>query len=194
MARDLFVNGECMVSVRGNISTISTVTQLGLAQDPIEITVNHQHMDVGVDAWGGRRIPPEIQYFLSDAVIRMNLVHIDRDRLDDCLRLSMGGVATVGLVPRTGTRMMNNGVLYGSANSLIELRLSSPVGLKRWRFPAAYLTGPPVEFPLGTERSIIRLTWRAVPHPETTALDPWGGGTGSSNAILWSHPSSDTGL
>ena len=188
MARDFFTNGETMVSVRGNLATILISTQLGLAQDPIEITINHQHMDVGVDAWGGRRIPPEIQYFLSDATIRMNLVHIDRDRLDDCLRLSMGGVATVGLVPRTGTRMMNNGALYSSANSLIELHLSSPVGGKIWRFPAAYLTGPPVEFPLGTERSIIKLTWRAIPHPAIgTILDPWGGGTGSTGAILWSH-------
>ena len=204
MARNLFINGESMVYVRGPSGDAdiggSSLTQLGLAGDPIQVQLGLRHRDVIVDAWGPE-IPMDVQTFLSDVIINMNLVHFERDILDACLRLSMGGVATVGLLGRAGRRL---GAAVGgpglapftAGNSYIGLIIDSPVAGKVWRFYSTYMTGTPVNFPLGTERSIVAVQFRAIHYTD----DPWGGslthggtdGTGSLNAKLWDHPATAT--
>lgn len=195
MARDIFVNGETMVLVKGpaDSPTLSATQQLGLADGGIRVRLNSNHLDVNADAWG--RAPFEIQYLLSDVTITMPLVHFDRTFLDECLRLSMGGgQGAVGRTSRAGRRMGGNVPQFAVGNSFIGLILSSPVGEKPWRFWYTYLAGSPMEFPLGNERSVVQLTWRAVPYTN----DPWGGGSaqpstvagaGADEAIIWDHAS-----
>ena len=73
--------------------------------------------------------------------------------------------------------------LYSAGNSYIALGILSPVGNIPWRFYASYLTGNPITYPLGTEKSLVQMNWRAIPY----AQDPWGGGTGAQGVILYDH-------
>lgn len=187
MARDFFINGESLVLVKGRAdSAIGALTQLGLSDGPIRVTLDHRHMDIQVDAWGGE-IPPEVQYKLSSVSVSMNLVHFDRAVLDVCLAESMAGVVTIGSVGRAGARMGNGLPRFAAGgvngNHYIGLNIVSPIAGYPWRFLFSYLTGPPMEFPLGTERSVVQLNWRAIPY----TVDPYGGGTGSLNSPLWDY-------
>ena len=203
MARDFFINGESMVSVRGAAGTsIATVQQLGLADSPIVVTLDGRYLDVIVNAWG-TDLPAEVQYMLSSANISMTLVHVDRSILDVCLQESMGGIAaggttdgggvtTPGQVSRAGARLGNNAARFAATNHYISLGIQSPVASKPWTFYYTYLTGPPMEHPLGVERSIIRVNFRAIAFTN----DPWGGGTAQPNTVagtgakgakLWEH-------
>jgi len=188
MARSFFINGETMVSVKGNINTtISSSTQLGLADGPITVTPDFRHRDINVDAWGNTEIPADVQVFLASVGVRITLIHFDRAVLDTVLAESLGGMnGAVGQMPRAGTLMGGNGLArFAAGNHYIGLNLSSPVGNKPWRFFYSYLTGPPVEFPLGTEKSVAVVNFRVIPY----AADPWGGGTGALGALLWDYNS-----
>lgn len=187
MARDYKINGESMVAVKSNpLSTIGSLTNLGLSDGPIIWTPNYRHMDIAVDAWGGDQgPPPEIQCFLADVTIRMTLVHFDRGVLEECMRLSLGGGGAEGTLPRAGSRMGNGAARFAAGNNFIGLNISSPVEGRPMRFLFAYLTGPPVEYPVGTRRSVVACNWRAVPY----TVDPWNGGVGAQGTVLWDHTS-----
>ena len=79
--------------------------------------------------------------------------------------------------------MGGNVARFAAGNNFIGLNLTSPVASKPWRFYFAYLVAPPATFPLGTEKSIIGLQWRAIPF----TVDPWQGGSGALGQILWDH-------
>lgn len=191
MARDFFINGECLVSIRGAAGTaIAAATELGLADSPITVTPNFKHQDIAVDTFGGAKgPPPEIQYFLSDVTVSMNLVHFDRTVLDEVWRLSMGGATTIGTLPRAGSRMGGNVARYAAGWNFVSLRLTSQVGNKPWHFRSAYIVagGGGGGFPLGTERSVVPIQWRVVPYVQ----DPWGAGAGSSGVVLWDYTAGD---
>lgn len=180
MARDFYINGESMVTVKGRSdSAIGSLSQLGLSADPIVVTCNFQHQDINVDAWG--KAPADVQWMLADAMISMTLVHFDMTVLRTCVLLSMGGASNEGQVGRAGTRMGGNYARFAAGNNYIGLNIASPVVALPWRFYFAYLANNPITFPLGTERSLVRLTWRAVPY----VTDPWNGGLGATNAYIW---------
>ena len=184
MARDFQINGECLVRVKSRSdSNIGSLSELGLAQDPITVSMEFSHRDIKVDAWGAP--PPEIQFMLGTVSVSMNLIHLDRDVLDTCIRLSMGGAAAVGQLPRAGARMGGNVARFAVGNNFIGLNLSSPVQNKPWRFYYAYLANPPMSVPLGTEKSVYNLQWRVVPY----TTDPWQGGSGASGQVLWDYVS-----
>lgn len=159
MARDYFINGETMVSVNG--------AQLGLSEGPVVVSLNLHHLDIKVNSFGD--VPPECQFMLAEANVRMTLVHVDRGVLDTAIASSMGG-ASIGQMPRAGTRMSGN---------YISLSISSPVGSKPWTFPSAFMTQSPMEFPLGAERSLIVCTFRAIPHVADPAT--------AAGAVLWTY-------
>lgn len=192
MARDFYINGESMVSVKGNVNTtISALTQLGLATDPITVTFDTRYKDMIVDAWG-QFIPTDVQYFLSSVTIKMNLIHYDQAVLDVCLRESMGGIGVIGQTGRAGQRFGGNVGRFAAGNHYIGLNLLSPVQNKPFRFYYAYMIGPAEVLTLGTEKSIASVTWRAVPYTN----DPWGGGsaqpttspsTGALGAVIWDN-------
>jgi len=191
MARDFFINGETMVLVKGNVaSAIPTLTQLGLCDSPVRITFNFKYKDINVDSWGNTEVPTDVQCYLTDANIQTQLVHYDQPVLEACMNESLGSAVTIGTMQRTGTRMGNNAARFSAANSYIGLNLTSPVAGLPWRFWYAYMVGPPITIPLGTERSLTVVNWRAIPYTN----DPWGGGTaqpgtaagtGSFGAVLF---------
>lgn len=186
MARDFFINGETLVQVKSNTaSSISSLSELGLAEGEIRCVPGFRHMDIIVNAWGNGQVPPEVQFMLSDITIQMTLVHVDTTVLRECVRLSMAGASAEGTLPHTGARMGNNAARFAAGNNYIGLNLTSPIGGLPWRFLTAYLTGPPFDWPLGTERSVVTCNWRAIPY----TTDPYNGGNGSLGAILWDHSS-----
>jgi len=187
MSRDLFVNGETMVYVKGRAdSGIGAIQQLGLAEGPIKVSLDFKHKDVNLDAWGGE-VPAEVQFMLASASVSMSLIHFDRSILDVCLMESMAGAPAIGQLRRAGSRMGNNLPRFAGGGELgnhyIGLNLSSPIGNKPWRFFYSYMTGPPIDFPLGTEKSVVGVNWRVIPYIQ----DPWNGGLGADGAILWDH-------
>lgn len=195
MARDYQINGATMVSVKGRSdSLIGSLTQLGLPFSPIRVSPTFAQKPITLDAWGGI-VPNEIQAMLAAVTITMDLIHFDRTVIDLCMIESMGGAPAIGSTAAAGVRLGNNlprfaasttadanGIIR-SGNHFIGLNLSSPVGLKPWRFYSAYLTGSPIEFPLGTEKSVVQMVWQAIAYTP----DPWNGGLGAAGAIIWDH-------
>lgn len=187
MPRQYFINGESMITVKGTVSSplIASVVQLGLTQDPIRIMEDFHHEDIRVDAYG-KHNPPELQMFGSQALLSMNLVHYDPLVLQECIRLSMGGTngaASEGQQSRAGTLMGGNQPLYAALNNYISVNILSPEGGVPWLFYACYLANRPVEYPLGTERSVVQLNWRAIAY----SVDPWNNGTGSAGVPVYAH-------
>lgn len=183
MARDIVINGETMVSVKGSPgSNLESLTQLGLAESGIILTPDFRYDEIQVDAWG-EEIPMDVQFKLAAINIGMNLIHYDKTVLQDCLVQSMGGVVTPGRLARAGQRLGGGNALLASGNYYVQVSLSSPVSGLPWRFFACYMVGPPMTMPLGTKRSIVQVNWRCIPY----TVDPWGGGTGALNYPLWDH-------
>ncbi len=199
MARDFQINGEVLVRVRGNAIIGTTFQDLGLCSDSVSITPNFKQMDIAVDAWGGSEgPPPEIQWMLADVDISLTLVHYDDTVLNNCIRQSMGGRA-IGRVARAGTRMGGGFAVGVAGNQFMNLLLTAPIPTadRVWYFPATYLTGPPEVYPIGVQRSLVQLKFRAIPFPSNALADPAGTvtltGTGAGNTtgaggvVLWSN-------
>lgn len=185
MARDFQINGETMVLVKSNPqSSIATLSQLGLSDNAISWAPVFRHMDIAVDAWGGDNgPPPEVQCFLEEVNIRMTLVHFDRTVLEECMRLSVAGGAVEGTLPRAGTRMGGGAARFAAGNNFIGLNLTSPVNNRPMRFYFAYLTGQPVEWPIGTRRTVVSMNWRCIPY----TVDPWNAGLGALGTVIYDH-------
>lgn len=185
MARDYQINGEAMVLVKSNpLSTIATLTQLGLSDNSISWAPVFKHMDIAVDTHGGDNgPPPEVQCFLQEINIRMTLVHYDRAVLEECMRLSNGGGTAEGTMPRAGTRMGGGAARFAAGNNFIGLNITGPVSNRPMRFYFAYLTGQPVEYPIGTRRTVASMMWRCIPY----TIDPWNGGNGALGQVLYDH-------
>ena len=183
MARAWYINGESMVQVKGPAGTLlANVQQLGLSDGPIRVQPKFIHKDIQVDAWG-QTVPPEVQFMLAEVSISMNLVNVDVPVLQQCIQEAMGGALVYGQLARAGTLMGGNVVQYNANNHYISLGILSPVGGIPYRFITSYLTGQPLEIPLGTEKSVFQLNWRCIPW----TLDPWQGGTGAQNYPLWDN-------
>ncbi len=183
MARDFWVNGESMVYVKGaSASYIANLTELGLSEGPIRIIPSYRHKDINLDAWG--LAAAEVQFMLAECQISMTLIHFDRTVLAACLQESLGATPlNEGTMNRAGARLGNGAAPFAATNHFISLNISSPVAGLPWKFPTTYLTGPPMEFPLGTEKSSVVLNWRAIPY----TTDPYNGGLGALGTVLWTH-------
>ena len=207
--RDYIVNGECLVKVKGNgalalsgVVTNGQLHELGLAAEAITVTPRFYHSDIKVDDFGPN-CPAEVQWLLAECNIRMTLVHYDLHVLRACVAESMGGGAiaagTEGKMQPAGTVMGGFKVPYQSGFHYIGLNLMSPVLEFPWRFPTAYLAEPPLIMPLGTEKSLAQLNWRAIPYgtPVTTIIEESEAGDRitegvpieiiSSGRVLWDH-------
>lgn len=186
MARDFFVNGESLLEVQGgaNSSIVTNLTELGLCSDPVRIRPSFRHRDINLDAWGGE-IPADTQWMLAEIQINCTLIHVDISVLEEIIRLSMGAPAAFGQMARAGTRMGNNSALLSATQAYFKLVITSPVAARPWRFFATFLAQPPLEFPLGTEKSMIPVQFRVIPYTQ----DPYGGGTGAQNYVLFDRGS-----
>lgn len=187
MTRSFYINGESMIYVKGcSSSDIGSLQELGLCDSPVQVSVDPNYLDITVDAWGSQ--PPEMQFKLSSALIQMRLVHFDIDVLNTCIEESMGGATGPGVMTRAGTTLGNGAARFFPGgpfvgNHYIGLNIASPVENNPYRFLFCYLVGHPNSFPFGTERSIIQLTWRAVPY----TADPWNSGLGALGSVLWDN-------
>lgn len=176
MARTWYIAGECLVKVSNQ--ALGGVQELGLAEGPIQVNPRFHHLDMRVDAMGGQA-PPETQFMLMESSISMSMINFDYAVLNSCIQSSMGGAPAVGTMPRAGSLMGNSVALGAAGNNLITVGITSPVAPAPWKFMACYLTDFP--WPLGTEKSVVHLTWRAIPFtPDpSTAL----------NVVVWNHSS-----
>ena len=183
MARDFHINGESLVLVKGASNTaISSLAQLGLAAGPIIVQADLAHFDLNVDAWGD--VPADVQWMLGGLTITMDLIHYDRDVLNVCHSLSMGGALalTPGQMARAGTRMGGGFARFAAGNRYIGLNIASPQEGIPWRFFYAYIVSG-WTYELSVKRTVTQVTWEVVPYTQ----DPWGAGLGASNYPLWDH-------
>ncbi len=181
MVRDFYINGEAMVSVKGSVNSfLSTIQELGLTSDAILISPNYVHKDLTADGFGPF-IPNDVRWMLGDVNIRMKLIHFDSPVLDCCLAESTGGnhlipgfLANPGILSPAGVILGNGCQQFASGNHFISLNIAvadNTLDTPAWHFPSAYLAQPPMAFPLGTEKSIVELNWRAIPYFNSVTLD-----------------------
>jgi hypothetical protein len=183
MARDFFIHGENMVSVKGMTnSTIASLTELGLSEQAVKVSLDFKNRDITLNAWGDQSVPADVQHMLAMATVTLSLIHYDTAVLDECIRLSMGGPAAVGLVSSAGRRLGNNLARFAAGNRFISVNIASTVGAKPYRFYYCHLINT-ADFPSGTERQVVAVTFRAIPY----TTDPWGGGLGALGSVLWDH-------
>lgn len=195
MARDWFPNSETMVYVQGAVGTdIEDVSELGLTDGPVRIKFLTKHKEIFVDDYGPD-VPAELLGMASEARISMDLVHFDFLVLAECIKASYGGPPNEdGTMTGVGWPI-GCGLPYSPedpvdarfVNRYVRLSIATlvPPGRGRlpWTFYSCVLTGEPVEIPLGVERSIFRVNWRAIPY-SPPADD---GSISSNNAILFDH-------
>lgn len=182
MSRYVYVNGESLVYVKGPAgSAIANLTELGLSDNPITIVLQPMHKEVTADAWGD--VPFEVQTMLASVSVSMTLIHFDPAVVEELARLSMGGGAQAGQMGRAGTLLGNNLPRFAAGNNFFGLNIASPVGQRPWRLFTCYMPQPAVQWPLGANRSIISLSFRAIPYVQ----DPWRGGIGAQNYAIYDH-------
>jgi len=71
----------------------------------------------------------------------------------------------------------------GDANNLFtKLIIDSALGEDTWEFPTAFLNQQPFTLPLGTERSLVDLNWRAIAYTNSAS-----GELISPDVKLWNH-------
>ncbi len=164
-----------------------------MASEGIRITPRFSHLDIHADDFGPE-VPPEVLWQGADCEIRMTLVHYDSAMLDICLQQAMGGarqivppIGPTGIFGPIGTPMGSLLPLLASGNFYMSLNLASPVLGMPWHFPACYLTGPPVEIPLGTERTLAVCIWRAIPYVSTFTSGMTLTSSGSLDTISFSE-------
>ncbi len=220
MARDFQVPGVYMVFVRGGAhwsgGSSGVSFELGLATESIRISPKFYNKDIHTDDFGPN-CPVEIMNELAEATISMALVHYDAEILDTCMSEGMGGGLNplptggvggfnplAGMMVGAGAIMGGINPIFSSGNKFISLYLipdpSTPA--VPWHFPATYLTSQPLELPLGSEKTIATMSWRAIPYKPLVPTAIAGGGlksggfkflpsflneVTSSGAILWDH-------
>ena len=78
--------------------------------------------------------------------------------------------AVAGVLAPAGSLMGNGLPAFASGNHYISLNLLSPQLGFPWRFPTSYLTEQPIVIPLGTEKSMVKMRWKAIPYAPTLTL------------------------
>lgn len=195
MPRDYIIYGETMVKVKGNgalsatlaggTDFLATLWELGLATEGVRIIPRFIHQDIHVDDFGPN-IPAEVMCMMADCRIEMTLIHYDALVLDACITESLGSskfpsgtLAPAGQTLGRGLPLFSSGCHYISL-SLAASRLVSP-----WRFPTSYLDSHPLIIPIGTERTIVNLSWRAIPYKPLMPNFGQSEEIMSSGAVLW---------
>lgn len=161
MGVDLFQAGEVLVSVKGSAgSAIAGVSQLGYCESPVSWSPTFQKLDVIINAFG--TTPAEVQMMGIMASISMSLVYFDPAILDALLSESAAGAGSAGANSRAGARMGNGQPLYSAGCHFFSVGLSSPVANKPYTFLACQLVDNPLTWPLGAERSVVQVNFRAI--------------------------------
>lgn len=214
MSRGFWIPGEGMVSVKGGAHMsgvpIGQLSQLGLANGPVQVTPTLFTQDVKCDDMGPQAAAEVVQY-LAEVQIDMTLINFDPVVLDVCVdeALAGGGVFAnpgssqnflAGIMPPAGTPLGNGRNLLSSGNHWISLNIAAPTGFSQgaqfmsglevglpWHFPSATLARDPAVYPLGTRAQVVKLSWRAITYRPLPAVDSDVFEVFSSGAVLWDH-------
>lgn len=193
MPRNFVINGESMVSVTGpdGVAFLSGGSQLGLTTDAITVDLEINSEPLIVDAYG-KNNPVDEQVFGGTATIVMNLIHFNAGVLAAIVQMQFpayGVTVAEGALGRAGSRRGGGINLGAPGNNYITLSIYNAVPNSAstvqscFQFPTAYLKEQPYHFPLGTEKSVVRLVWRALAY----SVDPWNNGTGSQGVPLYTR-------
>jgi len=155
---------------------IGQLTELGLCEGPVRVRPRFFHHDIHTDDFGPNAAA-EVQANLSEVTIEMTLLHYDKEALDACWAESLGGCGgspaqqalhaggyRAGIAAGAGQLLGNGLPMFSSGCHYISLSLSSQQLAYPWRFRTCHLAEPPVDIPLGTEKSAVKLNWRAIPY------------------------------
>lgn len=204
MARDIVINGETMVFVKGGAHLsgrfLGDLSELGLSVDQIMVYPRYYHQDMKIDSYG-QFAPADVISYLAECMIVMNLIHYDTVVLDLCMKEAIAGNADfftpAGIVGPAGQIMGKNIAPFNSGCRYIALGLTSPVQQLPWLFPTCYLAEQPAIIPLGNNTSIARLSWRAIPYATAATISGIGAEGGqidnqegeiiSSGLVLWDN-------
>lgn len=167
MARGYQINGETLISVRGNDNTAK---ELGLASESVQVIPRWSHSDMKVNDFGPET-PPDVQFQLAEVIIKFALIQFDDAVLKYCITEAMAG-GTEGVINSAGVPMGGGWPVYTAKCHFMRMLLTSPQLGKPWRFMASYMLNP--EYPLGTTASIVPQSWRVIPYREGTVTQ---GGT-----------------
>src|SRR4051812_1952788 len=108
MTRNYYVNGETIIKVKGRSdSSIANLTELGLTDHSIRISIINHRLKIRVDSMGDA--PPESQFMGAQATVNMTLVHFDSDVSDFCVQESWGNSPAFGQLGHAGS-LMGNGL------------------------------------------------------------------------------------
>lgn len=179
MPRQYVINGPVLVTVQNPV--VGAGSELGISNAPISVAPNLFHQDIHTDDYADR-VPPDTFWLGADVTIEMTLVHFNPEVLYLCLEESMCGSAG-GTLKGFGQLMGRGRALQSDGNHYIQLTLSSPDLNQPWVFPAAYMAVRPLVLPLGVERSLAVLTWRAIPYVQHSP----GQDIVSEGAVLYSE-------
>lgn len=111
----------------------------------------------------GPQTPPDVQTALADVTVTMTLIHFDQQILRACIQEALGG-GTEGVMNGSMIPLGSGWPLFNANCHFISLNVLSPVGNVPWRFRASYMTGLPLEIPLGTKASVVQIAFRAIPY------------------------------
>lgn len=202
MTREFVVYGEFLVEASGG--RLGGKQQLGLTVGPVRIIPRYVHRDILTDDFGPLS-PVEVMWRMGDALVAMELVHYDTEVMNKCISMSMGGGSfdtdpgddsSLDGTYGPGGRILGYNRGLGTAANMFTTVYLTPTndGLyEPYRFKACYLNGQPLEIPLGTERTIVRLHWRVVPYKpiETNAQGRMVETSSQGGVVLWDHESDE---
>lgn len=183
-----YINGPSLVYVKG-VNALATLGpadeirpwrhELGITAGPIRIIPNFVHHDINVDDFGPD-IPADCHAMIADVSIHMILVHYDEEVLQKCFANSLGyptvgGFAEIerpGTLAGAGVSLGRGKQIFEPGNSFISLSLTAGgpqpgdnvQTTPPWRFPACYIPANPTEIPIGSDRTLLVLRWRAIPY------------------------------
>lgn len=171
MSRNFVVYGEFIVSVSGTF--FDEIEELGLTAEPVRIVPIYNHRDIPTDGFGPN-VPVETLWNMGECLIYMTLVNYDTNVLGRCYRASMGGgnpdfvdednldgfMGPAGIPMGGGAGIGQGGNYYTS----LHLYPTQDGAYEPYRFRACYLNSQPLEIPIGTERTLVRLGWRCIPY------------------------------
>lgn len=186
MTRQFYVFGQFMVYVKGGRGLFTEYEELGLVSESVIVRPRYQFKEMFVDDFGPS-VPVDVQPLMMDCQVQMTLVHFDVDVLKKCMRATTGGAGD-GTTAAAGKPIGGGSSILSTRNGYITLYLHPSVQAESsWRFFNAYLENNPMEYPLGTETSYVKLNWRAIPYTIATGT----GEVTSPNIVLFDHPFDD---
>ena len=140
--------------IQGNTTVTTTEGELGYSEGLIKVSPMFHYRDINSDDFPNS--PTFVLWMLGEVSIEMTLVYFDSAVLYQIIEKSMG------VAPILGT--------FGSAGKIVTgtvltLATNGGANAQVWGFPKAILSERPLDWPLGNERSAVKLTWRAIGTP-----------------------------